>query len=252
MRVVVCVKHVPGPDAPTGFDADGRILRGTEPVLDEADPTSVEVALRLAATGDTVTLLTMGPVGDSPALRGALAMGADDAVIVSDDALRGADALATATVIAQAVRRLAPDLVVAATESSDGYTGAVPVQVAELLGWPSVSFVHEVGLVDGALRAVRQMEDGDEVVSCPLPAVITVGASFEVRYPSLRDVMAARAKPVDVLSLVDLGIDAAAVAPRQRVDDVAPAEARGAGEVITDDGTGVDRLLDALSAWTGR
>ena len=136
-------------------------------------------------------------------------MGAHKAILVSDDALKGTDALGTAKVLAAAIKRAEPDLVIAATESTDGYTGTLPVQLAELLGFPSITFAKKVEVADGKVKVDRQTEAGYDEVECPLPALVTVTAGVvEPRYPSFKGIMAAKGKPVDQLTVADLGIDA--------------------------------------------
>ena len=165
----------------------------------------------------------------------------------SDEALAGSDALSTAKVLAAAIRRSEPDLILAATESSDGYTGTVPVQLAELLGLPSVTFGREVTVADGVATVKRQTEAGYDVVECPLPAVVSVTAGVvEPRYPSFKGIMAAKNKPVDELDLAGLGIDPTTVGwsgARQEIVDVVDAAARESGEVVVDEGDAHERIL---------
>ena len=143
MNVVVCVKQIPDPAAPPALDpGTNNLVRAGKLILDDSDAYGVEMALQLAdaAGGGEVTLVSMAPNGETSGLRTALAMGAAKAILISDDSLAGTDALGTAKVLAAAIKRAEPDLILAATESSDGYTGTTPVQVAELLGLPSVTF----------------------------------------------------------------------------------------------------------------
>jgi electron transfer flavoprotein beta subunit len=254
--VAVCVKQIPSPDTPGALDPETHhLVRDGGLVLDDSDSYPVEMALRLVeqAGGGEVTLLSMVPNGETAGLRTALAMGAARAVLVSDPALAGSDALSTAKVLAAAVRRTDAALVLAATESTDGYTGTTPVQLAELLGWPAVSFARKVELDGTGLRVERQTERGFDEVTCPLPAVVTVTAGVvEVRYPSFKGIMSARSKPVEELDLADLGIDASqvgALGARQVVVSVERAESRAAGEVITDDGEAHLRILALLEDW---
>src|SRR5579872_7309751 len=232
MHVVVCAKQIPDPAAPASLDADHTLNRSGKPILDEADTYGVEMALQLvdAAGGGEVTLVSMGPAADVAGLRNGLAMGASRAVIVSDEGLSGTDALGTAKVLAAAIARLSPDLVLAATESSDGYTGTTPVQVAELLGLPSITFAKHVEVADGTVKVNRQTEAGYDEVTSPLPALVTVTAGVvEPRYPSFKGIMAAKNKPVDMLKLSDLGIDPATVGQggsRQEITSVAPTPSR--------------------------
>src|SRR3954452_8629628 len=129
------------------------------------------MALQLATAsgGGDVTLVSMAPNGETSGLRTALAMGAAKAILVSDDALKGTDALGTAKVLAAAIKRVNPDLVIAATESTDGYTGTTPVQVAELLGLPSVTFAKHIEIDGTTVKVNRQTEAGYDEVSAALP-----------------------------------------------------------------------------------
>ena len=254
MNVVVCVKQIPDPAAPGQLDPGTKTLkREGKLILDDSDAYGVEMALRLAekAGGGEVTLVSMAPNGETSGLRTALAMGAAKAILVSDDALAGSDALSTAKVLAAAVKRTEFDLVVAATESTDGYTGTTPAQMAELLGLPSVTFAKSVDVGDGKVKVNRQTEAGYDEVECPLPALVTVTAGVvEPRYPSFKGIMAARSKPVEQLTVADLGLSAdevGAKGARQEVVDVAPAEERKAGEKITDEGDAHERIVSFLA-----
>jgi electron transfer flavoprotein beta subunit len=252
MNIVVCAKQIPDPANPGHLSPDTHALvRDGKLILDDSDAYGVEIGLRLAeAAGGDVTLVSMVPAGETSGLRTALAMGAAQAVLVSDDALAGSDALSTAKVLAAAVRRAGPDLVIAATESTDGYTGTLPVQVAELLGFPSVSFARRLSIADDILRADRQTESGYDEVEVPLPAVVTVTAgAVEPRYPSFKGIMAAKRKPVEQLTIADLGIDPATVGfagARQEVVSVTAAPARQAGEIVVDDGDAHERIVAFL------
>lgn len=253
MHVVVCVKQIPDPANPPVMDPQTNTLsREGKLILDDSDAYGVEMGLQLAeqAGGGEVTLVSMVPAGETSGLRTALAMGATKAVLVSDDALSGSDALSTAKVLAKAIERVQPDLVLAATESSDGYTGTTPVQIAELLGLPSVTFAKKVSISDGRVVVERQTEAGYDEVECPLPALVTVTAGVvEPRYPSFKGIMAARSKPVEELTLADLGLDSTQVGvsgSRQEITSVSAAEARQSGEIVPDDGTGHDRIVAFL------
>jgi electron transfer flavoprotein beta subunit len=192
----------------------------------------------------------MAPGGETSGLRTGLAMGAAKAILVSDDALAGSDALGTAKVLAAAIGRANPDLVVMATESTDGYTGTLPVQVAELMGLPSVTFAKAIKVDGSSVSVERQTEAGYDEITVPLPAVVTVTAGVvEPRYPSFKGIMAAKSKPVDNLTVSDLGIDASAVGAAgagQEITNVAPAEARSAGEIVVDEGDGAGRIVAFL------
>lgn len=252
MNVIVCVKQIPDPATPGALDPSTNTLkRDGKLILDESDSYGVEMALQLVDTagGGEVSLISMAPNGEVSGMRTALAMGAARGVLVSDDALKGSDALTTAKVLAAAVGKLGgADLIIAATESSDGYTGTVPEQMAELLGLPSVTFAKRV-VVDGAtVKVDRQTESGFDEVSCPLPALISVTAGVvEPRYPSFKGIMAAKSKPVETVTAADLGVTPVGWAGAgQTVSSVVQAEARAAGEVIEDDGEGFAKIVAFL------
>jgi electron transfer flavoprotein beta subunit len=243
MNVVVCVKQIPDPAEPGQLDPETKTLkRDGKLILDESDSYGVEMALQLVDTagGGEVTLVSMAPNNEVGGIRTALAMGAAKAILVSDPALAGTDSLGTAKVLAAAIKRAEPDLVLTATESSDGYTGTVPEQIAGLLDLPSVTFAKHIEVGDGKVSVQRQTEQGFDDVECPLPAVVSVTAGVvEPRYPSFKGIMAAKSKPVDELTVADLGLDAGSVGwagGQQEIVDVSAAEAREAGEIITDEG----------------
>ncbi len=253
MNVVVCVKQIPDPAAPGSLDPNSHTLdRSGKLILDDSDAYGVEMGLQLAeaAGGGEVTLVSMAPHGETSGLRTALAMGAAKAILISDDALAGSDALGTAKVLAAAIERAQPDLILAATESTDGYTGTTPVQVAELLGLPAVTFAKKVTVDGSTVRVERQTEAGYDEVESPLPALVTVTAGVvEPRYPSFKGIMAAKSKPVDNVTVSDLGIDAGqvgAAGARQEITEVAQAEERSAGEIVEDDGDGFQRIVSFL------
>jgi electron transfer flavoprotein beta subunit len=252
MNVIVCVKQIPDPAEPGSLDpATNTLKRDGKLILDESDSYGVEMALQLvdAAGGGEVSLVSMAPNGEVSGMRTALAMGAAKGVLVSDPALLGSDALTTAKVLAAAVQRLGgADLVIAATESSDGYTGTVPEQMAEVLGLPSVTFAKKVTIDGATLRADRQTEAGYDEVTCPLPAVISVTAGVvEPRYPSFKGIMAAKSKPVDTVTAADLGVTPVGWAGAgQQITTVAQAEARQAGEIVEDDGEGFTKVVAFL------
>jgi electron transfer flavoprotein beta subunit len=255
MNVVVCVKQIPDPADPGSLDPNTKTLnRSAKLILDESDSYGVEMALQLVtkAGGGEVTLVSMAPNSEVSGLRTALAMGAAKAVLVSDEALQGTDALGTAKVLAKAIERAGEaDLILTATESSDGYTGTVPTQIAELLGLPSVTFAKEIHLEGGNAKVQRQTESGYDDVESPLPAVVSVTAGVvEPRYPSFKGIMAAKSKPVDEVKLADLGIDAATVGwagGGQEIVEIVKAEERESGTIVEDDGEGFQKVVDFLA-----
>lgn len=253
MNVVVCVKQIPDPAEAGSLDPETKRLdRSSKLILDESDSYGVEMALQLveSAGGGTVSLVSMAPNNEVSGLRTALAMGADSAVLVSDDALAGSDALSTAKVLAAAIGRSEPDLVLAATESSDGYTGTVPEQIAAVMGLPSVTFAKEIQVNEGSVAVKRQTESGYDSVTCPMPCLVSVTAGVvEPRYPSFKGIMAAKSKPVDEVGLSDLGIDPSQVGQAggaQEIVAIEQAEAREAGEKIVDEGDAHERIISFL------
>jgi electron transfer flavoprotein beta subunit len=253
MNIVVCVKQIPDPAAPQSFDASNNLNRSGKLILDDADTYGVEMALQLVdkAGGGEVTVVSMGSGADVAGLRNALAMGASQAVIVSDESLRGSDALSTAKVLAAVVRRNPFDLVLAATESSDGYTGTMPVQLAELLGLPSITFAKAVTVEGSTLNVSRQTEAGYDEVTATLPALVTVTAGVvEPRYASFKGIMAAKSKPLEVLSVADLGLEGTvgAANAREAITAVQASESRQAGEKYVDDGDGAQKVVAFLES----
>ena len=248
MNVVVCVKQIPDPAAPQSLEPGSHTLdRSGKLILDDSDAYGVEMALQLAeqSGGGEVTLVSMAPNGETAGLRTALAMGAAKAILVSDDALKGADALTTAKVLAAAIGRADGDLIMAATESSDGYTGTTPVQIAEILGLPSITFAKAVSVDGSTVKVDRQTESGYDEVTAPLPALVTVTAGVvEPRYPSFKGIMAAKSKPVETLSLADLGLSNDGGG--QEITSIDEAEARSSGEIVVDEGDGAERIVSFL------
>jgi electron transfer flavoprotein beta subunit len=238
MNIAVCVKQIPDPAVPGKLEADHTLERAGKLILDDSDAYGVEMSLQLAekAGGGDVVLISMAPNGEVSGLRTALAMGAARAVLVSDDALVGSDALSTAKVIAKAVERAGDiDLVVTATESTDGYTGTIPAQVAEVLGWPSLTFAKHVEIGDGKVSIQRQTESGFDEVEASLPAVVSVTAGV--------------VEPVDQVAVGDLGLSADQVGwagARQKIVNVGAAPEREAGEKIEDDGEAFQRIVQFL------
>jgi electron transfer flavoprotein beta subunit len=248
MNIAVCVKQVPDPNQPYVLE-DARLKReGVPAVLDPGDEYGVEAGLRLVEQhGGEVTVVSMGPPRAVEAVRRALSMGAHRAILVSDEWLEGADALATARVLAAALRRVGPDLVIAGVESTDGSSGVVPGMVAELLGIPQATFAIRLEVRDDVLAVHRQTEGGYDVVECSLPALVTVTAAVnEPRYPSFKGIMQAKQRPFEQLSVSDLGLAAEEVAATQWVSEVASAAERGAGVVIEDDGAAAARIAGFL------
>jgi electron transfer flavoprotein beta subunit len=255
LNIVVCVKQVPEPTGTNRIDPNSlRILReGVDSVLDPADEFSIEAALQLqeANPGTNVVVVSMGPEKALEAIRRGLAMGANKGILISDANLAGSDALTTAKVLAAAIKRENPDLVLCATESSDAYTGMVPGGIAQHLGFPLLSYAKKLTVTGGKAQIERQTEVGFQRVEAQLPAVVTVTGSINTpRYPALRGIMQAKKKPVDQLTAKDLGFSPEQVGvkgAREKVLGWAPAEQRKAGTVIKDDGTAATQIADFLA-----
>ncbi len=246
MKIAVCVKQIPDPATPYSLDPESYfVVRPEDQVLDDTDRYGVEVGLQLAEGSDgTVTLFSMSPAGNLQGIRQALAMGADKAVVVDDPSLRGADALLTSRVLAAAIDREGYDVVVAGTESTDGYSGVVPQQIAEFLGVPALTFAKRVEAADRRIRIERQTSAGYDVVEATPPALVSVTAgAVEPRYPTFKGIMQAKQRPLEKLTCADLGVQ---VESAQKIVSVDPVPARGGGVVVEDDGDGHLRIIEML------
>lgn len=250
MRIVVCVKHVPDVQSDRALGEDGRTIRGLDDVLNELDENAVEAAVSLVEQhGGEVVALTMGPDDAEDAVRRALQMGADRGVHVSDDTLAGADVVATATVLAAAVRTVQADgpvdLVVTGMAALDGLTSMLPTALAAELDLPQLTLATELTVTAGRVRVRREIGDAAEVLEAPLPALVSVtDQANEPRYPAFKAIRAARKKPVDTLTLADLGLAAPAAATA--VLSAEPRPAREQGSIVTDSGDGGERLAQFL------
>lgn len=246
MKVAVCVKQIPDPATDYRLDPTSHTLvRPNEQVLDDTDRYGVEVALQMAEQHEgTVTLISMGPSGNLQGVRQALAMGADKAVLVDDATLQGSDSLTTAKILAAAIAREGFDLVIAGTESTDGYSGVVPQQIAEFLSVPALTYAMGVEYADGVVRIKRQTANGYDEVECATPVLVTVTSGVvEPRYPTFKGIMQAKSKPVDTLTAADLGVSGPV---GQQVQSVIDAPARAGGEKIEDDGEAYLRVVAKL------
>jgi electron transfer flavoprotein beta subunit len=251
MRIAVCVKHVP---EGTGRIDPGskRLDRSGEGALNRFDANAVEEALRLKGESDTeVVVVSLGPEKAADSLRKALAMGADRAVLVSDEAAGGSDLVATSRVLAAVLEREQPDLVLFGQQSSDSDGAVLWAAVGERLKRPVVSQAAELTLTDGGLRVKRQTEFGYDVIEAPLPAAVAVSDAInEPRYPSLKGIMGAKKKPQDVLSLADLDLDSSAVGEagsRTTVLGLGSPPSRGDARKIEGDGNAAEAIVDFLA-----
>jgi electron transfer flavoprotein beta subunit len=251
MRIAVCVKHVP--EGPGRIDASTKRLdRSGEGVLNHFDANAVEEALRLKGDSDTeVVAISVGPQKALDSLRKALAMGADRAVVVSDDAAAGSVLLSTSRLLAAALVREEAELVLFGQQASDADGAVLWAAVAERLGRPVVSQAMELAVDGGSVRVKRQTEFGYDTLEAPLPAVVAVSDAInEPRYPSLKGIMGAKKKPQDVVSLVDLGVEASDVGEsgsRTTVLALGDPPSRGDARKIEDDGNGAQAIVDFLA-----
>jgi len=251
MKILVLSKEVPDTAATRSLDPVTGILdrAASEPVADEINERTIEHALRYRDSGAAVEIvvLTIGPASSEKSVRKFLAMGADSAVIVADDALAGADAARTAQVIAAAVQKVAPDLVLAGNESTDGSAGLVPSMVAEYLGWPVLPSLNEIEISEGRVSGSTTVEAETLRLSSSLPAVAAVTErSAEARFPNFKGIMQAKKKPLAVWGLEEIGATEGRAASSVMVS-AALRPARSAGVKITDDGTAASQLADFLA-----
>ncbi|HEV2581386.1 MAG TPA: electron transfer flavoprotein subunit beta/FixA family protein [Ktedonobacteraceae bacterium] len=255
MKMYVCIKQIPDPNTVVSkLDPNTkRLVRsGVSMVLDPGDESTISAAIKLRDTigNSELVAVSMGPSSAQEAMRRALAMGADSAILVTDPSLAGSDALSTARVLAAVLKREHADLIFCSTESTDGYTGMVPGGIAEFLGIPQLTFAREIQIEGQKAIIKRVTQTGYQTVECALPAVVTIASgSYEAIYPTMKGIMGAKKKPFVQLTLSDLGIDAAQVGEagaRERVLAVGKAEARAAGQVLKDDGNAAQTIADFL------
>jgi len=212
VKIVVCIKQVPATGADKRYTEDLRLDRtGVEAIINPLDEYAIEQALRLVDDGavESVTYLSMGPDQAAEALRRALAMGGDDAVLVTDPALAGADEWATAKVLAAALDKLAPDVALMGMASDDARGSLVPGAVAAMRDVPLLSYGAELKVGDGSAQVRRLSATGYDWIGAPLPVVASVTDQIgEPRYASLKGIMAAKRKPMETWSLADVGLSA--------------------------------------------
>jgi electron transfer flavoprotein beta subunit len=252
MKIAVCVKQIP--EGSGRIDPETKRLdRSGEGALNPFDANAVEEALRLRdAAGDSeVVLVSMGPARAQDALRKALAMGADRAVLISDDAAAGADLVATSYALAKALARESADLILFGQQAGDSDGAVLWAAVADRLRLPVVSQAAEVTHEDGKVTVKRQTEFGYDVIEAPLPAVVAVSDAInEPRYPSLKGIMGAKSKPQETLSLVELGVEperAGKQGSRTQVYALGEPPARGESKKIDDDGNAAQAIFDFLA-----
>ena len=252
MKIVVLVKEVPDTygDRKLNLETGLADREASETVIDEIGERALELALSYADAheGTDVAVLSLAPEGATATIRKALAMGAGSATHISDEALRGADLVLTAETLAAAIRRMGFDLVITGNVSTDGSGGMIPAMLAELLEVPLASGLSAVQIGDGTVSGTRAVDAGVQQVSAQLPAVISITEALpEARFPNFKGIMAAKKKPLEVLTLADLGITADnPEAARSIMLTVAERPPRAAGVKIIDEGDAGEKLAEFL------
>jgi electron transfer flavoprotein beta subunit len=251
MKIAVCVKHVPE-GTPKLDPGSKRLDRSGEGALNHFDANAVEEALKLKEAGGDgeVVLVSLGPEKAMEGMRKALAMGADRALLVSDEAAAGSDLVATSYALAKALERESADLVLFGQQGADSDGAVLWAAVAERLRRPLISQVAELTLEGGKVRGKRQTEFGYDVIDAPLPAVVAVSDAInEPRYPSLKGIMGAKKKPQETVSLAELGVEAdraGQAGSRTTVEGLGSPPPRGDSQTIEDDGSAAEKVLAYL------
>jgi electron transfer flavoprotein beta subunit len=255
MKIAVCVKQVPDSWAEKKMVNGVLDRESVDAVLNDLDEYAVEEALRIAeAHGGnedggphSVTVISMGPDRATEAVRKALSMGANDAILITDSALAGSDALATSSVLAKVIADGAYDLVICGTESTDARMSVVPAMISARLGWAQLTFASKV-TVDpaGKVSITRVTEAGIDEISADFPAIVSVVEKInEPRYPSFKGIMAAKKKTIDQRDLATVGVSAQSA--WSQVNDATPRPARAAGIKVSDEGNGGQALVNFLA-----
>jgi electron transfer flavoprotein beta subunit len=253
MKIAVCVKQVPEAAARRIDPETKRLDRSGEGALNAFDAHAVEEALRVKerAGEAEVVLFSLGPPSALDSLRKALAMGADRAILVSDEAAAGSDLVATSYALAQALEREQPDLILFGQQASDSDGAVLWAAVAERIRSPLISQFAELTVADGSVRGKRQTEFGYDVIEAPLPAVIAVSDAInEPRYPSLKGIMGAKGKPQETLSAGDLGLEAdrlGEAGSKTTVLGLNDPPVRGESRKIEDDGSAAEKIVEFLA-----
>jgi electron transfer flavoprotein beta subunit len=253
MKIAVCVKEVPDAGPNRRVDpGTKRMDRSGDRSLNQYDLHAIEQGLRLKeAAGDgEVVLVSMGAGRALDSIRKGLGMGADRAVLVSDEAAAGSDLVATTNVLAAALEAESPDLILFGQQATDGDGAVLWAAVADRLKMPVISQISELEVADGHATAKRQTEFGYDKIRAPLPAVLAVADSLnEPRYPSLKGIMGAKKKPQEVKALADVGVEpdrAGEAGSRTSVTALGPPPSRGDTIKIEDDGDAAQKILDFL------
>lgn len=251
MKIAVCLKSVPGGRLRME-PASGRLDRQGASEMNDVDKNAVEAALRLKEEGkaEEVIAVSVGPDSAVEPLRTALGMGADRAVLASDDAAAGSDLLATGRILATVLRRVGAELVLFGQQTSDGGGGLLWASVGERMGLPYIAQAGELSVEGDKVRVSRQTESGDEVIEATLPILVSVTDSInEPRYTSLKGMMGAKRKPLEILGLGELGLapDAAGAAGSgTTVLQVGPPPTRPAASRVDSEAAAAQAIVEFL------
>ena len=243
MKIAVCAKQIPDPANPIEY-SNGQIVRPEEQVLDDTDRYGIEVALQLKEKFNAeVTVISMTKVGTEKGIQQALQMGPDKALVLEDDSLKGASSIMTSNVLSELAKKVDADIIIFGTESTDGYSGVVPQQVSRILNLPCISYVKNIE-IDDKVTLTRQTIEGSEKINLPSKCVISVTASgVEPRYPNFKDIMAAKNKPVEIISLNDIQYTAEQNMEFLGIEDVSSTKE---GEKIIDEGESHYIIIEKL------
>ena len=243
MKIAVCAKQIPDPANPIQY-SDGQVVRPEEQVLDDTDRYGIEVALQLKEKFNAeVTVISMTKVGTEKGIQQALQMGPDKALVLEDDSLKGASSIMTSNVLSELAKKVDADIIIFGTESTDGYSGVVPQQVSRILSLPCISYVKNIE-IDDKVTLTRQTIEGSEKINLPSKCVISVTASgVEPRYPNFKDIMAAKNKPVEIISLNDIQYTAEQNMEFLGIEDVSSTKE---GEKIIDEGESHNIIIEKL------
>ena len=243
MKIAVCAKQIPDPANPIEY-SDGQVVRPEEQVLDDTDRYGIEVALQLKEKFNAeVTVISMTKIGTEKGIQQALQMGPDKALVLEDDSLKGASSIMTSNVLSELAKKVDADIIIFGTESTDGYSGVVPQQVSRILNLPCISYVKNIE-IDDKVTLTRQTIEGSEKIILPSKCVISVTASgVEPRYPNFKDIMAAKNKPVEIISLNDIQYTAEQNMEFLGIEDVSSTKE---GEKIIDEGESHNIIIEKL------
>lgn len=238
MKIVVCIKQVPDTTVVKIDPKTGTLIReGVPSIINPEDKNALEEALRLKdAHGAHVTVITMGPPQAKDALREALAMGADEAILITDRAFAGADTLATSEALAGAIRKLPYDIILGGRQAIDGDTAQVGPEIAEHLNIPQVTYVQGVKVEEDGLLVNRALEDGYELIKVEAPVLLTAIKELnEPRYMNVKNIFETSDDEILVWSADDIDVDKAELGLKgspTKVKRSMTKEAKGAGEIV--------------------